>query len=124
MYSCKDVFPDMDMSMYENVADCSGKYQCYWKNTKKGGTDKDINYHINLSFYLEKGVLKCKLENSLFHDTEIYDATVLESDAPDYLYMSKHKNSKNGQEYVYYSPEEAYFKGDTFDNIYYYKKAQ
>ena len=74
---------------------------------------------------MENGTLKCKIENSLFHDTKIYDAYVTESDFPEhYSFMSQHQNSDNGVEYVYYSPDEAFFKGDTFGNQYYYKKAE
>lgn len=108
---------------------CTGKYICYQKLKKDGTmTTNDINYSIELSFYLQYGVPYLDVYNSLFHDTALYDAPV-ETGTDGYTYIARCTSSKDGKtnsgtEDIWFSATEAKYTGFTFGNVYYYNKAE
>jgi len=112
----------------DDLIKCIGKYDCYQKMLKDGTmTTRDIRYSITLDYYLKEGTIYLHVDNSLFHDTKIYDAPVqLGTEGYDYIARcpsgSKMSNRQTGTEVFWFSEVEAKYAGSSFSNVYYYRK--
>ena len=104
---------------------CIGKYDCYQKLKKDGTmTTNDIRYSVTFDFYLQKGEPFVSVNNSLFHDTKLYDAPVQKGE-DEYQFMAKcttSENPDNGTEVHWFSETEAKYSGRVLSNVYYYSR--
>ena len=114
------------LSEYAELAKCEGKFKCY-KKVKEGGilTIKDINYRLEMSFYVDKGQCFLVFNNSLFHDTKVNDAIVKPGE-DGYAYKTVHSDSDNSRipEQMWFSQDEVVFTGGPFTTVYYYQRTE
>ena len=114
------------LSEYSALLKCEGDFKCYQKIKEDGTlTTRDIGYRVEMSFYVSEGKCFLVFNNSLFHDTKVYDA-IVKAGENGYTYKTVHSDSENNRnpEIMLFSQDEVVFTGGPFSTVYYYQRTE
>ena len=114
------------LSEYSALFKCEGTFKCYQKVKEDGTlTTRDIGYRVEMSFYVSEGKCFLIFNNSLFHDTIVYDA-IVETGENGYTYKTVHSDSGHNRnsEIMLFSQDEVVFTGGPFSTVYYYQRTE